>query len=221
MKNARLFTPAFWSSTLLAAIIFAAFCVPLFPRELHHLLYRGIFTVIYVSAVMTMERNRRRALAPFVLACTADWASDFLHTPYLQSVARLLNVLSFSYLMMLLIRQVARARRVTAQVILESITGYLLIGLVFAIVVGVIGHADPAAFNFTVDRSGEASIAADFSEDLYFALITLATVGYGDMLPMKSYARSLATLIGVSGQLYIAVIIAMLVGKFASEPREG
>jgi hypothetical protein len=107
---------------------------------------------------------------------------------------------------------------VNAQVILESIIGYLLIGIVFAVVVAVIGHLDPAAFSFTTRRSADTAIAADFSEDLYFTNITLATVGYGDMLPMKPYARSLATLIGMSGQLYIAIIIAMLVGKFSSQP---
>jgi hypothetical protein len=219
MRQKSALAPALWSSVLLLAVVAAAFCVPVFPRELHHLLYRVLFSIIYFSAVMNMERNRQRWLLFSILVVVLDSGSDFMDAPYLRAAARLLNMLFFSCVVVTLIRQVARARSVNRQVILESITGYLLMGIVFAIVVATIGHLDPAAFNFTGQRSGDTSIAADFSQDLYFTNITLATVGYGDMLPLKSYARSLATLIGMSGQLYIAIIIAMLVGKFSSEPR--
>jgi hypothetical protein len=218
MDKARAVAPAFWSSVLLLAVVSAAFCAPLFPAELHHVVYRALFAIIYFSAVMNMERNRKRWLL-FSIVVLVLGSSDLIDRPYLQSVAKLVNMLFFSCVVVTLIRQVARARFVTARVILESISGYLLMGIVFAIVVAAMRHLDPAAFNFTAQRSGDSSIAADFSQDLYFTYITLATVGYGDMLPVKPYARSLATLLGVTGQLYIAIIIAMLVGKFSSEPR--
>ena len=52
---------------------------------------------------------------------------------------------------------------------------------------------------------------------LYFSLITLSTVGYGDIVPVSGGARILAGLEGVTGVLYIAVTVALLVSRFKSE----
>jgi voltage-gated potassium channel len=70
---------------------------------------------------------------------------------------------------------------------------------------------DHDAFNFT---AGTPSKPGDF---LYFGFVTFATLGYGDFVPVKPYAKSLAILISICGLLYVAVIIALLVGKFSSQ----
>jgi hypothetical protein len=57
----------------------------------------------------------------------------------------------------------------------------------------------------------------DASPPLYYTYITLASVGYGDITPLMPVSRSLATLMAVSGQFYMAVIVALLVGKFSSQ----
>jgi hypothetical protein len=48
----------------------------------------------------------------------------------------------------------------------------------------------------------------------------MGTLGYGDILPVKPYTRSLASLMCIAGQLYIAIVIALLVGKYASDQSE-
>ena len=48
----------------------------------------------------------------------------------------------------------------------------------------------------------------------------MTTVGYGDLLPVAPFARSLATLIAITGQLYLGIIVAMLVGKYASQRKD-
>ena len=45
----------------------------------------------------------------------------------------------------------------------------------------------------------------------------MCTVGYGDIIPLEPYSRSITILISVTGQLYIAIIIAILVGKYSSQ----
>ena len=47
---------------------------------------------------------------------------------------------------------------------------------------------------------------------LYFSLVSITTMGYGDILPVSALARSFASLEGVFGTLYLAVMIARLVG---------
>jgi hypothetical protein len=55
---------------------------------------------------------------------------------------------------------------------------------------------------------------------LYFSLITLSTIGYGDIVPLSGEARVLAALEGVTGVLYIAITVALLVSRFRTEPSD-
>jgi hypothetical protein len=54
----------------------------------------------------------------------------------------------------------------------------------------------------------------EFSDHLYLSFIALTTVGYGDVLAISLLTRSVAILIGLSGRLYMTILIAMLVGMF-------
>ncbi len=47
---------------------------------------------------------------------------------------------------------------------------------------------------------------------IYFSMCTLTTVGYGDIVPVARFARTLAWLEAVTGQLYLAILVARLVG---------
>jgi voltage-gated potassium channel len=91
------------------------------------------------------------------------------------------------------------------------------VGIVFSIVIAAIGQYDPAAFTFHDESASSSEIASSFGRNLYYTFITMTTVGYGDLLPVKPYARSLATLIAITGQFYLGIIVAMLVGKYASQ----
>jgi hypothetical protein len=55
------------------------------------------------------------------------------------------------------------------------------------------------------------------TELLYFSLITLSTVGYGDIVPLSGMARIVTALEGVTGVLYIATTVALLVSRFRNE----
>ena len=131
----------------------------------------------------------------------------------------MVNIIFFIMVVFFLIIQMAMAKKVTPKVILASISGYLLLGLVFSIIVSAAWHRDPSSFNFPVDllKTVQGSITAN---PLYFSFITLTTTGFGDFLPLKPYSRAITTMIAVAGQLYIAVIVAMLVGKFAASQRK-
>jgi voltage-gated potassium channel Kch len=49
---------------------------------------------------------------------------------------------------------------------------------------------------------------------LYFSLITLTTVGYGDIVPVTPAARVFAALEGAAGVLYIAIAVARLIAAY-------
>jgi amino acid transporter len=99
---------------------------------------------------------------------------------------------------------------------MSSISGYLLLGILYSLLIAAIVQWDADAFNFAKGVNNHGDPATNLSNALYFGFVTLATVGYGDNVPLKPYTRSLATLISISGQLYIATIIGILIGKYAS-----
>jgi hypothetical protein len=100
---------------------------------------------------------------------------------------------------------------------LGSIAGYLLLGMVYSIFVTIIIKNDPGSYsNLPPDIMQNGTVKA--SIPLYYSFVTLASLGYGDICPLQPVTRSLATLITVSGQFYVAVIVALLVGKFSSKP---
>jgi len=86
---------------------------------------------------------------------------------------------------------------------------YLLAGLFFGLLHWEIERTWPGSYA----ESG-ASTPASFplSTAIYFSFVTLATLGYGDVVPKTEVARGLAMLEAVGGQLYVAVTIARLVG---------
>ena len=51
---------------------------------------------------------------------------------------------------------------------------------------------------------------------MYFSYITLMTVGYGDMLPVSALAQKSVILVGLTGQFYLVIITAVVVGKYIS-----
>jgi hypothetical protein len=69
-------------------------------------------------------------------------------------------------------------------------------------------------FPEAIDLTGRTS--AYLHEYIYYTFVTFTTLGYGDIIPLKPISKSLALLISISGQIYVAIIIAMLVGKYAS-----
>ena len=115
-----------------------------------------------------------------------------------------------------ILRYVFSRRQLDADGIFATIAAYLLIAIVFAQVYTLLAIWDPASFDAPVPLAGRSpdQVQADL---LYYSLITLATVGYGDVLPVSATARTLAVMEATVGQFYIAVIVAVFVGMFAVE----
>ena len=83
-------------------------------------------------------------------------------------------------------------------------------------VVAVISVQIPNAYNVNFSLNIAAEELEPVQDTIYYTFMTFTTTGYGDIAPTHPFSKSLAVLISVCGQLYIAVIIAMLVGKYAS-----
>jgi hypothetical protein len=191
--------------------------VPAFPYQISNLLYAVFFTGIYVFAALTITKRRRFAIGSGVVLILLIWILHLAGLQGLKIYFRILQILCFFWLVIELIRQVSLAERVTTMVIVEAIISYLLLGFAFALAVTVLMYFVPGAYTIAVSVDPEENIQELFREKIYYSFVTYSTTGYGDILPVHPIAKSLAILMGVSGQLFLATIIAMLVGKYASK----
>jgi hypothetical protein len=108
--------------------------------------------------------------------------------------------------------RVLRHPRVTVQTIAGALSAYLIIGMLFAALFSVAAWLGPHPF-----FSG--SEADDARTMQYFSFTTLTTTGYGDLAPVTSAGRGLATFEAVTGQIFMATLVASLVASYRAKPR--
>lgn len=102
---------------------------------------------------------------------------------------------------------------VDVNAVFAGILGYLLLAMLGTVIFLYINHHVEAAFVL----GGQRGSLLQGSQALYFSLVTITTLGYGDIVPHSDQARVVAALLAVSGQLYVAIIIARLVALYMRE----
>ena len=103
------------------------------------------------------------------------------------------------------------ARSVTDAHLYTAVSIYLLLGLQWL-------PSTPRLMSSIPAHSAQQAAEADRqSELLYFSLVTLSTVGYGDVVPLNGEVRMLAALEGVTGVLYVAITVALLVSAYKQQ----
>ena len=101
------------------------------------------------------------------------------------------------------------AREVTETHLYTAVSIYLLLGMLWFSVYCAIDTYHPGSI-----LQGGSVLTNREDQLLYFSLITLSTIGYGDIVPVDAEVRMLAALEGVIGVLYIAITVAILVSAF-------
>lgn len=204
------------NSILLILVFITIFVVPIFPLKFHKMFFNLLYTAIFLIAAFSLQKHRKTILGLAIAVTALEWISSILDMLIISSLSKTINIIFFMIIVIGLIIQVARTKQVSVRVIMEAVNGYLLLGMVFSLLVALIIVFHPGAYNFPMGDPGSGEGAFSFSDCLYYAFTTFTTTGYGDIVPQLPYAKSLAVLTGVTGQIYVAVIIAMLVGKFSN-----
>jgi voltage-gated potassium channel len=112
-------------------------------------------------------------------------------------------------------KHVFEGTQVDRNLLFGAMCVYLLMGLIWAILYGLLLQFWPGAFNGMEGVEGKVPM----DTLLYYSFVTLAGLGYGDITPVVPLARTLAYFEVISGQLYIAVMLAGLVGLFLNDRR--
>ena len=104
-------------------------------------------------------------------------------------------------------------RWVTRDTLLGALVVYLLIGITSTVVYEVIEVLAPGSFTHLQGLSPEEA----FAELNYFSLVTLTTLGYGDIAPVAPTARTMAVLEAIVGQFFVAGVVGLLISRGSTQ----
>jgi hypothetical protein len=113
-----------------------------------------------------------------------------------------------------LFRFVMVAPNVNEEVLCAAISVYLLFAVAWSFLYTIVGHWDPNAFVFTVPAE-TGNVMVGFTA-IYFSLVSLTTIGFGDIIPLSNVARMLVLLEAIIGMFYMTIMIARLVSLYSS-----
>jgi Ion channel len=166
---------------------------------------------VFAVAVVVAIARRRIALVAAVLAAVVAVAADLFRYESPSDLSRstfLFAVLAFLFIQTAVVGNVVFGPgRVTAHRIRGAIVLYLHFAMIFTFIYAVVLFYAPGAFGDTLVTT-DPSVGGTL---LYFSFTTLTTVGYGDVVPVHPFARSIANLEAIVGQLYPATLLARVV----------
>lgn len=170
--------------------------------------------VIAASMLALWKRARHHALNMFlagILILVLAVGSWLMHRGWIP-VQLITQLVFLSYVLHVVVRSVFHARRVTSDILCGSVCVYLLAGVLAGLVFVFIEYLVPGSFKISEYAGTKGPDLMDYPGWLlYFAFVTLTTVGYGDVLPASPIARSAATILAVLGQILLMVLIGRLV----------
>jgi len=168
--------------------------------------------VLAVLVIVVMLSQKWGAVILILLGLVATVASFPLSGDWSPVSGTMLRrggeILSFSALSWVIAHAVYAPGRITFHRLQRAVVIYLSLATIFASAYSLIWDLSPGAF---VNLAAHVGSLEEVATMLYFSLATLTTTGYGDIVPLDPFARSLANLESVIGPFYLAITVARLV----------
>lgn len=203
---------------LLILVILNQFIYPITQQGgIYLILYQLLYASMFAAGIYIASDTRRHLIITastaiiflvfgiwYALDPTDTWkilATYFALIPFLATVITVL--LHYIFL----------AKTVTRDVIYAAVSVYLLLGAIFVPLYGILETLWPGSF---VDGAAPDGPVL-WQQLIYYSYATLTTMGYGDVLPVSWWARSFASAEAVIGVLYLAILMARLVGLYTQK----
>jgi hypothetical protein len=213
----------FWAQEKSLTILLVILVVQIFiiiPLGEHTLFGKIVFLVFFIFLLITgiflfVKSIAWRVVLIIILTLPALVGSDiFFHSQSWEISNNLAIALYCIFLGAIVLLRTFRKGQFTIHRIQGGVLVYLLISLVFALLY-------QSVYQIQGDASFKGLNLGDRKEFMYFSLVTLTTVGYGDITPAVVVARSLANFEALIGQLYPAILIAGIVTKVLESKTSG
>ena len=206
----------FWStdrslSVFLGLLLVAVFIVLPLAEQEGTLIASVGFSVLLVAGVALVAKNRMtRGLVAGAagVALIIHWTQHVMPGTGLSMMSAFSSLCFLGILAGVVFREVLNKGPITLHRVQGAVAVYLLLGLIWAFAYDMVLLSAPDAFHSSELTVQHKTVTPPL---IYFSVMTLTTVGYGDITPIHPMARALAMLEAVIGQLFPVILIARLV----------
>jgi voltage-gated potassium channel len=173
------------------------------------------WTAIFIAIIYAVSHKKHHILIALLLALPmlgSIWSKHFVELSAVLVVGALCGAAFFVFAIIQILIFIYSQKEVTRDLIVGAAIVYLLMALAWAFIYGAVESLHPGSFSIPEIQGITTS-----RHFLYYSFVTITTLGYGDITPVTSLARSLCILEAVIGQLYLVVQVAWLVGVHVSQ----
>jgi len=178
-----------------------------------------VMSCIVLTGIHAASPNRRSVAVGLGLAFATLASHRYVtvfHDEFVHGLHYILTLSILVYAILAILSAVVRDSVVTIETIKGAVSVYLLIGLAWVYVFALIDMLFHGSFKIPLSPEGVAEghllIRRQLPRLLYLSFCTLTTLGYGDIVPLRSPAQTACYLEAVVGQIYLTVLVARLVG---------
>lgn len=194
--------------------------LPSFLREVvrNKVLMDLLFSALLISGIYSVSEKKSTFVVSLLLgipAILAQWTTYFSEIHSFPIAAEVFSTVFFAYISANILAFIFKEKDVTADLIIGAVCAYFLVGLFWSSIYTIMEMVQTGSF---LIPEGKGNLGSLFN---YYSFVTLTTLGYGDVTPLSEAARSLSVLEAAMGQLYIAVLIARLVGLHIAQTSTG
>ena len=200
-----------WLLLSLMLLFFGGALAEQLGNEIVNRIMGASLTAIILVAVWSLERGRFNLssrigiTAIFIIIEGGEYLLNIYHLGTIQLVTMLVFVI---LTITICSRQVLLTGAVDGNKIVGAICIYFLMGMAWALAYLLVEFIFPGS----IPNLGFENWRSGFQEALYYSYITLTTVGYGDISPVQPVARYLTFMQAITGQFYVAIVVASLIG---------
>jgi hypothetical protein len=177
------------------------------------------FVLLLAASVFITCKKKKSIILSFCLAIPAVLCDNIILFHYSDVVAigyHVFTVLFLGYIIFNILKYIFTRSQISFNTISASLCAYLLLAVVWALVYSLIEIVSPGSFNFSFSVEADSILMNYGGEQmdiaLYYSLVTMTTLGYGDITPATATTRMFAAIEAFIGQLYLVVLVARLVG---------
>jgi len=172
----------------------------------------AIFFAIYT--VQKRQQQRTVAISLLLPLLVLYWLGIYDIIDFSRQGSYLFFVIYFGLLIYSYILQISRTSKVTRNVLYATFCLYLIIGLFWGMLYALLNEMTPGAYAGALLENAQGHPVHIFT---YFSMVTLTTLGFGDITPQTAGAASLCQMEAIVGQFFTAILAAWLVGMYVSE----
>ena len=213
------FTKAFHKDRFLFLIVFLVALIALGPFIEGfiglRLFMEVLFSIIFIATISAVSQKKIHIVIAALLlipALVAVWTPDIPKHITPLTIGYICGMIVLAFAIISTLNFIFTEETVTRQTISAAVAVYLLIALMWTFIYRLLENLYPGSFAVAHDGLHSAE-----NIYLYFSLVTITTLGYGDITPIGSQAIALSVLEAITGQIYLVVVVAWFVGLYVSK----